>query len=161
MAKMANTTNFNKGFKPILFSTPMKRLMSKIIISETGCWNFTGYLNSKGYGKFSLNGKVLLAHTASFMIHGGIRADGYSIDHLCKNRKCVNPKHLELVLHKTNLERGNTLSSINKNKNYCNNGHEFNEVNTIFQKNNKRRCRICDLEWRKINYKNKKQKHEL
>jgi hypothetical protein len=69
----------------------------------------------------------------------------------------MNLKEFDLKYAKLSKQLSNKEAS----KMVDDNGHEFNEVNTIFQKNNKRRCRICDLEWRKINYKNKKQKHEL
>lgn len=138
--------------KWIHFLTPKERLMSKVVVDKNGCWNFNGYKNQKGYGKFSVNDKVMMAHRASFLIHGGIIPGGFTIDHTCKNRGCVNPAHLEAVPHRVNLLRGNTVTAINHNKTHCTKGHAFNAANTIIDKTGRRRCKICNLTWRKSKY---------
>lgn len=148
--------------KPILFSTPIERLKTKIIIDNNGCWNFTGCLNKKEYGRFFLYNKVRLSHTASYILFKGEIIKGNTIDHLCRNRKCVNPDHLESVKHKINLLRGNSITTLQSKQTHCKNGHLFNEKNTIIQHEGKgRRCRICDLKWRKNNYENKKRKANI
>ena len=143
--------------KPILMSTPIDRLKSKVVIDDNGCWNFTGSINEKGYGRFSLNDKIGLAHTASYILFKGEITKGNTVDHLCRNRKCVSPDHLESVPHEINLLRGNSITTMQVNQTHCKNGHLFDERNTI-SRNGHRRCRICDLKWRKNNYENKKRK---
>jgi hypothetical protein len=135
----------------MLFSTPAERLLKFVIKNENGCWEFTGRINKKGYGRFSLNGKVTLAHTASYRIHKGVIKNGYTVDHLCRNRKCVNPDHLEAVPHRVNLERGNTSTAYSKIRTHCKNGHLLNAQN-IFLNEGKVKCKICNRNRNKIQY---------
>lgn len=107
----------------------------------TGCWLWKGCLTN-GYGIFKINRKNVLAHRASFVHWNGDIPQGLEIDHLCRNRICCNPKHLESVTHKENVKRGN-LGIINKSKTHCKHGHEFNKDNTIITKGGSRNCRIC------------------
>ena len=71
--------------------------------------------------------------------------DGLSIDHLCRNRRCCNPAHLEAVTNRENLLRGpTTQASRNAVKTHCINGHEFTEANTYYRKDG-RTCRTCSM----------------
>lgn len=81
------------------------RFMVRVDISEeTGCWNWTtGLLD--GYGCFSLNGRGISAHRFSYMYFKGPIPEGLHIDHLCKNRRCCNPSHLEAVTQQENSRR--------------------------------------------------------
>lgn len=82
-----------------------KSLRSKIgIDTKTGCWNWTGDINSNGYGRVWINGQRQMAHREVYRrINGNI--GNKQIDHLCCNRRCVNPHHLEKVTQKENLKR--------------------------------------------------------
>ena len=109
----------------------------------TGCWNWTGAITTDGYGSFWVTivpgvYQSMLAHRFSFMFHGGKLIEGLTIDHLCRNRKCVNPRHLEQVSSRENILRGLGRAAINSRKTKCLNGHPFDGV---FKK--KRFCRIC------------------
>jgi hypothetical protein len=107
------------------FNEPhIKRFFNKVI-KESECWNWTGYIASNGYGKFGYLNKAQYAHRFSFSICNKL-FEGMVIDHLCRNRKCVNPKHLEQVTIKTNLMRSPIApASINAHKTHCILGHKL------------------------------------
>lgn len=68
------------------------------------CWIWTGELE-RGYGRFLHNKKHIKAHRYFYKVFIGEIPPGLQIDHLCKNTKCVNPKHLEAVTQKENIKR--------------------------------------------------------
>ncbi len=107
------------------------------------CWIWMGVIDSsQGYGKFFINGKQIWAHKFSF---GKVPA-GKQLDHLCRNRKCVNPTHLEPVTRKENILRGEGFSAINARKTHCVNGHPFDGVNSYTKMRGislRRICRAC------------------
>jgi hypothetical protein len=87
----------------------------------------------------------LLAHRASYEAFIGPIPDGMTIDHLCRNRKCVNPSHLEAVPMRVNVLRGVGVTAKNAVKTHCVNGHEFNDQNT-YSDSKGRSCRACKRE---------------
>lgn len=86
------------------------KLEGRYEIVESGCWEWTAKIDRYGYGAVSvpLNGKWRStgAHRASWMVHRGPLAPDMQIDHLCRNRKCINPWHLEPVTTQENTRRG-------------------------------------------------------
>lgn len=85
----------------------IERLRARTVEDENACWNWIGALNSKGYGCISTGGKNKngLVHRVSYELHVGPIPDGLTIDHLCRNKVCVNPAHLEPVTIRTNIRR--------------------------------------------------------
>lgn len=112
----------------------ISRFNEKVELSKSGCWEWTSVLNWKGYGRFSVSDKGRYkqdsAHRVSYAIHIGKIPKGLTVHHKCHNRKCVNPKHLELKTNDENRLEGNCWSAINSRKTHCKRGHEFTEENT-------------------------------
>ena len=82
---------------------------------STGCWEWTGGVDRYGYGKVQINlgprPRYTGAHRASWIAHRGPLLDNLQLDHLCRNRKCVNPFHLEPVTTQENTRRAQPGSS--------------------------------------------------
>ncbi len=123
--------------KPIL-----ERFWSHVEKTET-CWLWCGAVQNKGYGCFA-RGRQRLAHRFAYENMVGIIPEGLTIDHLCRNHRCVNPSHLEVVTRKENILRGNGIAAINHRKTYCLHGHPFDETNTHVRESGFRQCRTCD-----------------
>ncbi len=113
-----------------------ERIERRYHVNSEGCWIWTGGTKAAGYGAFTFDHKTWQAHRFVYGVLVGHIPEGLELDHLCRNRICVNPAHLEPVTRKENVRRANAL------KTHCKYGHEFNEANTYFS-NGVRWCRAC------------------
>lgn len=106
------------------------------------CWEWDNP-DGNGYGSLVIEGKRVMAHRLAYELHVGPIPDGLSLDHLCRNRRCVNPAHLEPVTHRENVARGEAPTARVVRSNVCMKGHELTAENTIIRKGGGRRCRRC------------------
>ncbi len=107
------------------------------------CWEWLGCKNSTGYGWFGMNKEMFGAHRASYELFIEKIPKDMTIDHICRNRSCVNPKHLRIMTQKENNAIGDSPPAINARKTHCIRGHEFTVKNTYITTDSYRRCRIC------------------
>jgi hypothetical protein len=112
-------------------------------VLETGCWLWTGSLDSHGYGKFSIKHRSIPAYRFSYETFVGPRPPGATLDHLCRNRRCVNPAHLEPVANRINILRGVSPAAVNAHKTHCKTGHPFDSANTRITRQGHRECITC------------------
>lgn len=112
-------------------------------VVESGCWEWTGPVNRGGYGKWSQRGQYFAAHRFSFEVHVGPIPKGLTLDHLCRNTRCVNPEHLEPVSGRENTLRGANPPARNFRKTACKRGHPFTPENTYTFGRNFRQCILC------------------
>lgn len=123
-------------------------VQSTIINESTGCWEWNGLRFTNGYGRFCIHRTSFVAHRYSYTQLRGAVDPLLTIDHLCRNKVCVNPEHLEPVPIGVNTARGTTWE-FQRNKTHCPQGHPYDEKNTYrtMQKGghvHMRRCRICN-----------------
>ena len=104
-------------------NSSMRRFWAKVEVCSNGCWEWRGATNGKGYGQFWNGERVMPAHRFLYELFiKKIEAD-LEPDHLCRNKKFVNPSHLEAVTHRENLRRGIDRQHWLK-KTHCKHGHQ-------------------------------------
>ncbi len=115
-----------------------QRLAFCCVRGEGGCWVWVASLKTTGYGQIQLGGRTLAAHRASYELYVEKPDSSLTLDHLCMNKLCVNPEHLEQVSRAENTRRwAATITA-------CPAGHAFDSANTHFDKHGNRHCRRCN-----------------
>lgn len=171
-APVAQVTNARRGQKkgePLRFvhghsgrlqGSLRERLLSRLVVDFDGprpvdgspCWLWTGQPGRGGYCQIRCDGRMAYIHRVAYemwfgRIPGGLpaasRGKGPDVDHLCRNRACANPAHLEVVPHRVNILRGETVNAISAAKESCPAGHDYTEANTYVTTDGRRNCRIC------------------
>lgn len=126
-------------------STVSERFWSKVQISERdGCWEWSRARSSSGYGQFRLMTprRLVAAHRLAYEMLVGPIAPHLVLDHLCGNRRCINPSHLEPITSGENTRRGTSPAAMYGRRTHCELGHEFTRENTYWRPDG-RRCRQC------------------
>lgn len=119
-----------------------ERFDAQVIKHDGGCWEWTGSRSGSAphagpYIQFRVNGQRVYIHRYAYERFVGPIPEGFQIDHLCRNTRCVNPAHLEAVTPRINVQRQHPAA-------ICRNGHPY-EPGSYFISNGSRRCRTCFL----------------
>lgn len=124
-------------------NTPQS-LKARIQVQENGCWLYPGEPTKNGYVRLNYQRRKIMSHRFFYEHLRGIIPDDKECDHLCKNRSCCNPNHIELVDRATNARKQDHFL---RSKTHCPQGHAYDEANTVYttrQDGGKRRhCREC------------------
>lgn len=110
--------------------------------AETGCWNFSPATHNR-YGQFTVEGRNWPAHRWLYFRMVAELPDSLDLDHLCRNRACVNPEHLDPVTETVNIRRGISPAAENARKTHCKWGHPLSGENLYMTPEGRRQCRIC------------------
>lgn len=123
-----------------------KQWWERFTVSETGCWEWSASCTKAGYGQVMVGGKQRYSHRLFYERFKGPIPEGLQLDHLCRNKRCCNPSHLEVVTGRVNVRRSTAPPAANAVATHCLNGHAFTEANTFTYSGKygpKRQCREC------------------
>lgn len=130
---------------------PLHDRLEAKLTPEGDCRIFTGAVANSGYGRIGFGNRTLQAHRAAYEVFVGPIPVGAHIDHLCRNRLCCNPEHLEVVTQSENNRRAGIARRANQT--HCKRGHEFTRDNTFLHARGGRQCRECHNMRNRVNRK--------
>ncbi len=125
--------------------TAIERFMDKVVIEPSGCWRWTASAIPAGYSCFYAHGSTHRAHKwgVEYFRHMKV-PKGMECDHLCRNRWCVNPNHIEIVTKSVNMRRGRNQF---RERSHCKRGHALVSENIRRMKSGRghtfNACRAC------------------
>lgn len=119
------------------------KLIKEKVNKTASCWIWTGCVASNGYSKLSFESKHTSAHRVFYKWFKGPIEDGLQIDHLCRNKLCVNPDHLEAVTPKVNTLRSENIAAKNSRRTICLKNHPLAGNNLYITPDGRRQCRMC------------------
>lgn len=125
------------------------RFWVKVHELDNGCWEWRGAKSNRGYGNFNYAGKTQHSHRLAYQTLVGPVDLGLELDHLCRNRACVNPAHLEAVTGRVNNLRGTSLAAQRSRRTHCPKGHALTGSNldpAELRRGGNRSCYTCALE---------------
>jgi hypothetical protein len=128
-------------------NTPKQRIEDNCIVAPNGCWVWFGAKNDSGYGVMNVNGKRERAHRVAYEAFVGPIPKGLVIDHLCREKRCVNWRHLDPVTSSVNVKRfTNSIAKLDQRA-QCKNGHPINGAESVSYRKwgnfNVQYCREC------------------
>lgn len=123
------------------------------MIMKTECVIPNKPIQKNGYTYTQFKGKTRGTHRIEWIKANGDIPDGLVVDHLCRNRACINLEHLRLITQQQNIIAG--IHSVS-NRSHCNQGHAFIEQNILTRKNGWRECAECNRVRARAAYARKK-----
>lgn len=130
------------------------RFWAKVSVGAVDeCWPWLAARSGGGYGFFQISSRPrrsCVAHRFAYQDAVGEIPQGLTLDHLCRNRVCCNPAHLEPVTNRENVLRGVGITARNASADACIRGHRFDDANTYVDALGKRVCRACSRERQRL-----------
>jgi DNA modification methylase len=135
----------------------LPRVREKIRVDKNGCWVWTGGTNGYGYGAVRVGSRLVGTHRYIYEQVMGPIPEGLELDHLCRNRACGNPSHVELLTSAENIWRG-LAGQYLADRTHCPQGHPYEEVNTYIDPGGRRYCRTCRRDAQRERYRQRRGK---
>jgi len=130
------------------FGELLRRIAFRTTVAASGCWECSYSQDGNGYAQVSFLSRMESVHRVMYVAAKGLIPSALQIDHLCRNRGCCNPAHLEAVPSRENTMRGETIIARNAAVTHCPQGHRYSPDNAFpcdIRRGKQRRCRACHL----------------